>query len=190
MANKELLALARSVLERQAGKRGSVWDSGGTSTELVRQKTDGLGTSTSAVNQQDNATVPSSHAMGRGTVGRSGNGETAPGTIAGQHPYSVAVSALRSECPQFVQFERWQAAINDAEFFLTAWAVEAARLGWTEADLFGLASVPERPASNYQRLSRYDQTGLDRDRHSFLPQAKKARSCVAAQPELERASWT
>jgi hypothetical protein len=33
-------------------------------------------------------------------------------------------------------------------------------LGWTVRDLFGLADVPSWPASNYPRLSRYDQTGL------------------------------
>ena len=29
-----------------------------------------------------------------------------------------------------------------------------------ESELFGLHPVPERPAANYQRLSRYDETGL------------------------------
>jgi hypothetical protein len=33
-------------------------------------------------------------------------------------------------------------------------------LGWTERDLFGLAEIPERPRPSYERLSRYDQTGL------------------------------
>ena len=30
----------------------------------------------------------------------------------------------------------------------------------TARDLFGLAEIPERPGPSYQRLSRYDQTGL------------------------------
>jgi hypothetical protein len=59
-----------------------------------------------------------------------------------------------------VQFERWQLAINDAEVFLSVWADQAANLGWTAQDLFGLAEMPERPGPSYQRLSRYDQTGL------------------------------
>jgi hypothetical protein len=30
-------------------------------------------------------------------------------------------------------------------------------LGWTAQDLFGLPPVPEKPAPNYRRLSRYDE---------------------------------
>jgi hypothetical protein len=33
-------------------------------------------------------------------------------------------------------------------------------LGWSSADLFGLAAVPEKPHPSYSRLSRYDATGL------------------------------
>jgi hypothetical protein len=33
-------------------------------------------------------------------------------------------------------------------------------LGWTTRELFGLHPVPEHPAANYKRLSRYDATGL------------------------------
>jgi hypothetical protein len=33
-------------------------------------------------------------------------------------------------------------------------------LGWTACELFGLHAVPVRPAANYSRLSRYDETGL------------------------------
>jgi hypothetical protein len=32
--------------------------------------------------------------------------------------------------------------------------------GWTADDLFGLPPNPEKPAPNYRRLSRYDQTGV------------------------------
>lgn len=44
--------------------------------------------------------------------------------------------------------------------FLVQWRQKAAALGWAAKDLFGLAEVPDRPAPNYRRLSRYDQTGL------------------------------
>jgi hypothetical protein len=34
------------------------------------------------------------------------------------------------------------------------------RLGWTSRDLFGLHQVPDKPAPDYRRLIRYDETGL------------------------------
>jgi hypothetical protein len=33
-------------------------------------------------------------------------------------------------------------------------------LGWTARDLFGLTPVPDKPAPNYRRLARYDETGM------------------------------
>jgi hypothetical protein len=39
-------------------------------------------------------------------------------------------------------------------------SAHAEAFGWTERDLFGLPDVPDRPRPKYQRLSRYDQTGL------------------------------
>jgi hypothetical protein len=50
--------------------------------------------------------------------------------------------------------------VVDAESFAARWGERAAALGWTAHDLFGLAAIPERPTPNFQRLSRYDQTGL------------------------------
>jgi hypothetical protein len=44
--------------------------------------------------------------------------------------------------------------------FLVQWGQKAAALSWAARDLFGLAEVPDRPAPNYRRLSRYDQTAL------------------------------
>jgi hypothetical protein len=44
--------------------------------------------------------------------------------------------------------------------FLSLWREQAEALGWSTADLFGLAPVPERRPANYRRLSRYDLTGL------------------------------
>jgi hypothetical protein len=37
---------------------------------------------------------------------------------------------------------------------------KAQAFGWIACELFGLHPVPERPAANYSRLSRYDETGL------------------------------
>ena len=62
--------------------------------------------------------------------------------------------------PEYVDHDRWQQAIADGRRFLGEWGEQAAGLGWTARDLFGLTHVPDRPPSNYQRLSRYDQTGL------------------------------
>ena len=59
-----------------------------------------------------------------------------------------------------IAHDRWRQAIADGAHFLAQWGEQAAALGWTARDLFGLADIPDRPASNYQRLSRYDLTGL------------------------------
>jgi hypothetical protein len=69
-------------------------------------------------------------------------------------------TALERRCPDYVDRERWQQAIADGRHFLDQWGDQAAVLGWTARDLFGLADVPGRLGPNYQRLSRYDLTGL------------------------------
>jgi hypothetical protein len=68
--------------------------------------------------------------------------------------------ALEQRCPDHVPVEQWRQAIEDAQQFLAAWAERAEALGWTARDLFGLATVPEKPTPSYRRLSRYDETGL------------------------------
>ena len=55
---------------------------------------------------------------------------------------------------------RWQQTIEDGRRFLVRWGEQANALGWTARDLFGLHGVPDKPAPNYRRLSRYDETGL------------------------------
>jgi hypothetical protein len=74
--------------------------------------------------------------------------------------YSQALAALRAECPAYVDAADWQQAIEDGDRFVTQWGKQAEALGWAPADLFGLHIPPEKPAPNYRRLSRYDQTGL------------------------------
>src|SRR6516165_10371001 len=56
--------------------------------------------------------------------------------------------------------DRWRQAIVDATAFTPKWATQAQAFGWTARDLFGLPDVPDRPRASYQRLSRYDRTGL------------------------------
>jgi hypothetical protein len=40
------------------------------------------------------------------------------------------------------------------------WGDQAEALGWSSADLFGLAPVPDKPHPSFNHLSRYDLTGL------------------------------
>jgi hypothetical protein len=74
--------------------------------------------------------------------------------------YSQALATLRAECPAYVDAADWQQAIEDGHRFVTQWGKQAEALGWAPADLFGLHIPPEKPAPNYRRLSRYDETGL------------------------------
>jgi hypothetical protein len=74
--------------------------------------------------------------------------------------YRDTLAALRSKCPELIETDRWQQAVRDAETFLQRWSEQAQTLGWTARDLFGLHSVPDRPAPSYRRLSCYVATGL------------------------------
>jgi len=80
--------------------------------------------------------------------------------VSGAHPYRLIFDALERRCPDFVPNDRWKRAIEDAQSFLAIWGTQAHALGWTERELFGLPDVPARPRPKYQRVSRYDQTGL------------------------------
>ena len=71
-----------------------------------------------------------------------------------------AIHALERRCPAYVAHARWRQAIQDARRFLSEWGNRAEALGWTVRDLLGLHRVPEQPRPNYDRLSRYDETGL------------------------------
>jgi hypothetical protein len=76
------------------------------------------------------------------------------------HSYGTTFAALRSKCPELVETDRWQQAVNDAATFLARWGNQAHMLGWTAHELFGLHPIPERPAPAFRRLARYDSTGL------------------------------
>jgi len=69
-------------------------------------------------------------------------------------------SELERRCPDHVDLADWRLAVEDGRRFLANWGTQAEALGWTARDLFGLAPVPDKPAGNYRRLSRYDLTGL------------------------------
>jgi hypothetical protein len=69
-------------------------------------------------------------------------------------------SNLEFRCPAHVPVARWQRCVEDGRVFLSRWGEQAEALGWTARDLFGLHKPPEQSHPSYNRLSRYDQTGL------------------------------
>jgi hypothetical protein len=68
--------------------------------------------------------------------------------------------ALEARCPDLVPLDRWQQAVADGKAFLSRWGDQAQALGWTAKDLFGLLTVPGHAKPSFNRLSRYDETGL------------------------------
>jgi hypothetical protein len=76
------------------------------------------------------------------------------------HPFGRVFEVLESGCPDLVPGACWQAAVEDGRRFLARWGEQAEAFGWTARDLFGLHTPPERPHPSYNRLSRYDETGL------------------------------
>jgi hypothetical protein len=153
---KSLRELALDVLK----KRDSAWDSRGTVDEKLSHGQNHHGTAKIKSQQVFTSTVPLSQPLGRGTVGHPENYGTVLGTVVGQSPYSTMLAALKSRCPELVEPARWQRAIQDAESFLAKWGQQAQLFGWSPRELFGLHQVPQQPAATYQRLSRYDATGL------------------------------
>jgi hypothetical protein len=77
-----------------------------------------------------------------------------------QNPYGSTIAALEARCPDLVPVKRWQQAVQDGRRFLARWGEQARALGWTARDLFGLIAVPEHAKPSFNRLSRYDETGL------------------------------
>jgi len=74
--------------------------------------------------------------------------------------YAEVFDVLERRCPDRIEVGCWQRAVEDGRGFLAQWGEQAAALGWTARDLFGLHTPPAKPAPNYRRLSRYDGTGL------------------------------
>src|SRR5262245_11403599 len=69
-------------------------------------------------------------------------------------------SVLETRCPELAPVGRWRLGVEDGRRFLTRWGEQAEALGWTSRDLFGLPPPPAKPDPSYNRLSRYDETGL------------------------------
>jgi hypothetical protein len=77
-----------------------------------------------------------------------------------QNLYSRAIEVPEHRCPDLVDAGRWQRAVEDSRQFLATWGAQAEALGWTIRELFGLHPVPDKLHPSFQRLSRYDSTGL------------------------------
>ena len=75
-------------------------------------------------------------------------------------PFRPAFNSLERRCPDLVEAGRWQRAVDDSRQFLATWGAQAEALGWTTRELFGLHPLPDKPHPSFQRLSRYDFTGL------------------------------
>jgi hypothetical protein len=76
------------------------------------------------------------------------------------YAFAGALDALEARCPEYIEPDRWQRCLVDAQHFIMAWGDQALALGWTAGELFSLHEPPKEPKPNYNRLSRYDATGL------------------------------
>jgi hypothetical protein len=74
--------------------------------------------------------------------------------------YRKTFVTLQLRPPALVPLMRWRQCVEDGKRFLAKWGAQAERLGWTSADLFGLHRPSAAPHPSYDRLSRYDCTGL------------------------------
>jgi hypothetical protein len=74
--------------------------------------------------------------------------------------YRRTFAHLQLKPPPHIPEDRWRQCITDGRAFLHRWGETAQRLGWDSRDLFGLHTPPAKPHPNYNRLSRYDATGL------------------------------
>jgi hypothetical protein len=93
-------------------------------------------------------------------ISRAAPAKVAKVAKADPFPFAETLDVLERRCPDYVEAERWQQAIIDAQRFIASWGDKAEALGWTSTELFGLHKPPANPHPSYSRLSRYDCTGL------------------------------
>ena len=99
-------------------------------------------------------------------VGRSaGNFQTstcAKSAISAKRPspYQSEFEALERRCPELIEPGHWKQAVEDGRQFLATWGDQAKDLGWTAQELLGLHPVPAKPHASFERLGRYNSTGL------------------------------
>jgi len=65
------------------------------------------------------------------------------GRLCRTSPFLImALEALERRCPEGVESGHWQRGVEDGRRFLWQWGEQAERLGWSEADIFGLPPTP------------------------------------------------
>jgi hypothetical protein len=74
--------------------------------------------------------------------------------------YRKVFAFLQLKPPALVDVARWRQCVEDGSKFLARWGEQAQALNWSSADLFGLHQPQAKPHPSYNRLSRYDATGL------------------------------
>jgi hypothetical protein len=104
------------------------------------------------INDRNDQSFPLAVSVDRGAVLRTPFGRLSR--------FGRILSALEARCPDRVPIDRWQLAVQDGCRFLAQWDEQAEALGWTAKDVFGLLTVPEHAKPSFNRLSRYDETGL------------------------------
>jgi len=89
-----------------------------------------------------------------GHFGHFGQAETSEHSEREPPPAGLAEAYLRLRRgpPDGVDDARWRSALTDSDRFMETWGSQAANLGWTGDDLFGLYSTAP--------LARYDAMGL------------------------------
>ena len=94
--------------------------------------------------------------------------------------YRETFALLQTKCPALIELGRWRQCVRDGSRFLAVWGEQAEALGWTTADLFGLHTPPTNPHPSYNRLSRYDCTGL-----CWLLQGRRVTALTEATAAIE-----
>jgi hypothetical protein len=77
-----------------------------------------------------------------------------------QKPFADDLAVLERRCPDTIEQQHWQQAVEDGRRLLATWGEQLVALGWTSDELFGLHEPPSNPHPSYNRLSRYDCAGL------------------------------
>src|SRR5258706_12181903 len=96
----------------------------------------------------------------KGHPSKNENIQPTPATLATPSSIDAAFAAFERHRPACIDQDRWRRAVEDGQQFLATWGSQAAALGWTAEELFGLHEPPSDPHPSYNRLSRYDCTGL------------------------------
>src|SRR5262249_8022794 len=153
----DLKSLARRVLQRDIardGERGRVSRQGETASETGRQssRVNSAVSGVSSVSGVSGVWPPTAYraaSVGAECVGSKVEIVELPQA----QRYRKVFGILQLRPPALVEVERWRQCVKDGSRFLAKWGEQAEALGWTSADLFGLAPVPAKPHPSFSRLS-------------------------------------